>query len=464
MAVTHIVTTSSFEFGNRIDAELYQTRLKVSYNKISKLGFEIKPLKSLCIIRSGTTPSNREDGLEVGPILFKTTDVRNGIIKPNGCYYRISNDIHQMMLKTKLHRYDVLMNIVGATLDVIGRTAFIDNLPEEANITQAMVFLRSNTPEISPGYLFAYLNTVFAQDQVKRFARPTGQYNLNLHEVGQIRIVLLPISKQVEISDLIISAARMQEMSEEYYLNAQKLIERELGLDKLSFQKPVGYSARFSELEKSRRLDAEYFDPVASSIVERISTFEYVRLGVNCIVANGFPWNSNRFFEDNSGEPVVRIRNIRPSHIEIEELSSIDPEYARKIGFPKAKKGDIVVGMDGIKYFYASLLNDDCYVNQRVAHLTWNRSARISPEYATFIINNTVGQAQLLRDMTVATTVGHITNRDIINLLIPIVSHAFHDQITSLVKQSIEKKIESKQLLQQAKTRVEQVIEEAVRK
>jgi type I restriction enzyme S subunit len=94
--------------------------------------------------------------------------------------------------------------------------------------------------------------------------------------------------------------------------------------------------------------------------------------------------------------------------------------------------------------------------------LTWHPGAKISPEYATFIINSSIGQAQLLRDMTVATTVGHITNRDIFNLLIPFVSNAFHRKITNLVKQSIDKKQESKRLLYQAKTRVEQLIEEAV--
>lgn len=71
--------------------------------------------------------------------------------------------------------------------------------------------------------------------------------------------------------------------------------------------------------------------------------------------------------------------------------------------------------------------------------------------------------AQLLRDMTVATTVGHINNRNILNLLIPFVSDAFHRQITNLVKQSIDKKQESKRLLDQVKTRVEQLVEEAVR-
>jgi type I restriction enzyme, S subunit len=66
--------------------------------------------------------------------------------------------------------------------------------------------------------------------------------------------------------------------------------------------------------------------------------------------------------------------------------------------------------------------------------------------------------------MTIATTVGHITNQNIANLLIPIVSNDFHDNITKLVRKSIDEKKESKNLLEQAKRRVEELIEQAVEK
>jgi type I restriction enzyme, S subunit len=303
----------------------------------------------------------------------------------------------------------------------------------------------------------------YGQLQINRNTRGAVQMGLILKDLSRIRAPQFSNPQQTEIETLVMNSMRANKQVKSLYAQAQQLLESELGLDKLSFKKTLGYTTRCSKLEQSRRLDAEYFDPVVSSIVERISTYDHVRLGAKCNVGNGFPWNSKKFFEDNSGEPVVRIRNIRPSHIDVKELSSIDPKYALNIGFPKARGGDVVVGMDGIRYFYASLLEGGCYVNQRVAHLTWHSGAKITPEYATFIINSIVGQAQLMRNMTVATTVGHIKNRNIFNLLIPYFSDALHRQIANLVKQSIFKKQESKRLLDQAKTRVEQLIEEAVR-
>lgn len=66
-----------------------------------------------------------------------------------------------------------------------------------------------------------------------------------------------------------------------------------------------------------------------------------------------------------------------------------------------------------------------------------------------------------MRVMTLATTVGHTTNRDIDKVLIPTFLQSFHDEIT-LMRNSIDSKEESKRLLKQAKARVEHLIEAAV--
>ncbi|MDP2794954.1 MAG: hypothetical protein Q8O25_12900 [Sulfurisoma sp.] len=143
-------------------------------------------------------------------------------------------------------------------------------------------------------------------------------------------------------------------------------------------------------------------------------------------------------------------------------MTSIDSAYASSVDVLKARGGDVVVGMDGIKYFYASILEGECFVSQRVCHLSPRPNKAMSSEYAVFIINSIVGQAQLMRAMTVATTVGHITNRDVVKLVIPAISRSFHDEVTALIRKSINSKEESRRLLKQAKTRVEQLIEEAV--
>lgn len=361
----------------------------------------------------------------------------------------------------RLTKYSVLLQ--DLMISVVGTLGNVSICTEDD--TPAIFSCKSTifrAEKIDPYYLLAYLNCHYGRMCLLRRQRGAVQTGLNIEDLHAVPVPRFKEGIEKQISSFVQSSRLAAKQAKAFYNQAQKLLESELGLDKLKLDKLVGYTAQFSELELSRRADPEYFDPVAASIVAKITEFDHIMLGSSFAVGNGFPWHSKKFLSDNSGEPVVRIRNIRPTHIDVDELTSIDRDYARKVGFSKANKGEIVIGMDGLKYFYASILEGDCYINQRVAHLKPLSNAKISSEYATFIINSRVGQTQLLRDMTIATTVGHITNRNIAKLVIPYVSDKFHDEITSLVRTSINKKQESKQLLDQAKSRVEQLIEEAV--
>ena len=74
-------------------------------------------LGDCAIIRSGTTPPDRDDGLEQGVILLKTVDIQNKVLltQDESSFYRVSPEIAARMEKTKLVPNDVLINIVGAT-------------------------------------------------------------------------------------------------------------------------------------------------------------------------------------------------------------------------------------------------------------------------------------------------------------------------------------------------------------
>ncbi|XXM71411.1 restriction endonuclease subunit S [Lysinibacillus sphaericus] len=461
MAIVTSTNLSKLLFSNRIDAELYQPHLIKSYDHIKSLQWEYKKIGQCCLIRSGTTPSDRNDNEKEGAILFKTTDIRNNVIIDSDDLYRISEKIHLRMNKTNLQKKDILLNIVGATLGVIGRSALLNDILDEneGNITQAMVLIRIINNDLLPGYLFAYLNSRYAQDQIKRYARPTGQYNLNLFEVGEIIIPIIPMKYQEQIENLIFNAERQLKISKGLYRQAQDHLEEVLGLDQVPINNTKCYETNFSEVIHSFRGDAEYFNPTTKEIVNRITQLRHLKIKECFSVSNGYPWSSSKFLSEGLGEPVVRIRNIRPGQIDNKTLTTLDRQYVSKIQDKKAKKGDLVVGMDGINYFYSAIIQNDCYVNQRVAHLSPRQGTPISPEYTSFIMNSNIGQNQLLRDMTVANTVGHITNKNLSELVIPVPSQEFHDEVTSLISQSFDAKKESELLLNEAMERVENFIE-----
>ena len=270
------------------------------------------------------------------------------------------------------------------------------------------------------------------------------------------------IEKSNYFQQIIERAITVLDESKSLYNRAVELLENELDFSNILLSEHKNkYQSNISALISGRRFDPEYYTPSVVKVIQKIQSLNHTQLGVNFYVKNGFPWNSNKFQASLKGEPVIRIRDIKPTFIENSTLTTLESSYASKISFPKAKAGDVVIGMDGLKYFYASILEEEALVNQRVCHLSLKPNSKISSEYLTFIINSKLGQAQLLKAMTIATTVGHITNSDISKLYIPIISDEFHEQITTLIRSSINAEKESKQLLEKAKKEVETLIEQA---
>lgn len=458
MAVVTTLQASALEFGNRIDAELYRPSLRQSFEKIFKTGWPVTRLQRVCIIRSGTTPTDRVDGLAAGPILFKTTDIRNGIISPKGDYYRITDDVHRRMSKTILEDRDVLLNIVGATLDVIGRSALVSRLGDEANITQAMVFLRCQTPDVLPGFLFAYLNTMYGQDQIARYARPTGQYNLNLREVGHICIPLLPTHEQDAIEQLVLSAGSMQNVSTANYARAEEELESALGLDKLT-QKPVGYTARFStvgcsETFSAGRVDAQCFAPDARFYENWLKAHAQCdHLGS---LLRGTAKGRQQADAADGSTDYCSIKHITGRELVEASRCFSQPDT------PLAGVNDLLLAITGATIGKIGIVKRYEQLAFSGDLLCLRATESIDPHYLLIALNHEIGQVQFVRWITGSTN-GHLAPRAVDRVLVPRLSGEVEGKIAELVKSSLLKRQESEQLLEQAKTRVEQLIEDAVR-
>lgn len=459
MAIKNIVNLSELEFGNRIDGELYNPNLKLSHTQLRSANFQIWKLKEFCTIKSGTTPIDRDDSLSSGPILFKTTDIRNAVLDPYVNYYHISEKIFDRMAGTKLLEKDILLNIVGATHDVIGRTAYTSNYFQTANITQAMVLLRVKK-NIKPGYLFSFLNTKYAQDQIKRYARPTGQYNLNLNEVGHIEIPIIEFKQQEIVHELIENSGLLQKSSSELYQQATDLLNKELGLNDIVFENKKSYTARFSEVV-SNRMDAEFFNQ------ELLNYYSFFKESGKELIPITELTKVLKFSNPDyskEGAPIITQRH----------LSSISPENYGD--FPIAslewlKKNPTAVIREDDLLFYsvgAYLGKTNIWFNKdQAVHASFITMLRCQNSfdagYLMVLLNSKFGilQSKVYQS---GSSQPYIYPKDIKQFLVPQINDELKMELYRLIKDSFNAKRESKRLLEQAKLRVEQLIEEAANK
>lgn len=152
---------------------------------------DAKPIRRVAqSIFSGITPLSGGDAYSDN--LEGVAFVRSGDFNEDGtinedALIRLKPEIHQkLMRRSQLKENDVLFAIVGATIGKVG----IFPGGYEANINQAVCAVRL-TGDVLPHFLHAFFLTGLGQEQLERVKRPVARANINLEEVGTLRLPVL---------------------------------------------------------------------------------------------------------------------------------------------------------------------------------------------------------------------------------------------------------------------------------
>jgi hypothetical protein len=360
--------------------------------------------------------------------------------------------------RSTLRTGDVLVSKTGV---YFGRSAVVPIELAGANTIAHVGILRPRKG-IDPYFLSMFLNSAYGYSQLRRRGIKATRPEIKLLEFDDITVPLVSERFSRAIRDATLVAADIRLGAHQQVVAAESGLLTPLGLARHQPSEPLSYIRRSREAFAAGRLDAEYFSPATHAILEELSRQGDIALGEVCKVATGFPWQSDQFIERGSGagDPFVRIRDCKPSAIWADELDMLEASYAAAQSQPKAQPGNLVVGMDGLKWFYASQLMDACHVNQRVAWLV-PRNETYPSEYLMTVINALVGQRQLLSNMTIAHTVGHITLEDLRNMRVPVLTSQLRDQIAKLARRAITDKQRATQLLDATRRAVEIAIEDS---
>ena len=164
-----------------------------------------------------------------------------------------------------------------------------------------------------------------------------------------------------------------------------------LTLDKLNFKKPTGYTARFSELEQSRRLDAQHFQPRFHEIIKHLQAFDskhvreirtYNRRGVQPI-----------YVEDGLFD-VVNSQHIGPQHIDYDGLQKTSEKAYATSPEGHIQKNDLLIYTTG-----AYIGRTNVYLSSQPAlasnHVNILRlNSGIDAAYMALVFQSVAGQFQ----------------------------------------------------------------------
>src|SRR3990172_3573076 len=271
MATVTIVQRSRLYLSARIDAEHYSPRFtpvlrQLALLKTVKLGRTL-----LEPVKTGHTPSIKNAAYYASETVkfVKTDNLREDRIDTYNVQF-LSELGNSKIVASELRADDVIVTIIGATEEIIGRAARIHGDLGRANINQNVALIRSRIPA---GYLTVFLNSRYGREQLIWLSRQTGQVNLNCREVEELAIPLFADKFISAIHDLNNQLHRLLFDSVQIYTQAEQLLLSELDLLDWKSKHTLYYVKQYSEAVKSRRTDAEYFQPKYDDLRNKITKY-----------------------------------------------------------------------------------------------------------------------------------------------------------------------------------------------
>lgn len=256
---------------------------------------------------------------------------------------------------------------------------------------------------------------------------------------------------------MILRSSLHLENAEDSYTQAQQLLESELGLDKLRFDKPVGYTARFSELELSRRFDSEHYWPAFENLKTNLP--KQVRLVPLGSLLTYCQRGKQPVYSGN-GLPVLNSKHILENKITLEGNRFAKPNPVSSL---QIQYGDVLINGTGrgtIGRTAPYLTNEHQAIPDN--HVTILRSPTLDPAYLSFYLNSKAGKLQVEKHQRGSSGQLELYPFDIRKFQVWEAPETIQQKIRRLYDQATESAKRSRDLLEQAKSRVEQLIEEAV--
>jgi len=449
MAVINHVHLSELEDEVRFDSQYYMPKNMLFEEEIK--AFPTICLGTVALITDGQHGYFKlDESSEIRQITAKC--IKEGLVdKANAD--RLSHITHNNNLRSSLAVNDVLVTTAGT----IGQIGLVTEEIPPANIDQDIGRIAIKNSGVSPYFIWAFLQSKFGRFQIERFTTGQVQTHLSLKKMKKLRIPLL--SNHAEVEEIVKRFLESKAAAKALYAQAQHLLESELGLDKLKFKKPVGYMARFSDTLTNGRFDADYYRPQFAAIQQTVKDY-----------SNGY-------------EPLISIAaalkpNIDPTKTPNQlynyiELSNINSTLGTVDGFASMLGKDLpsrarrqVINGDVIASAVVGSVDKAAVIGAAQSGFIAStgffhfRPIRVSSEYLLILVKSKCVRMQFQQQST-GGILSAVPDSRLKNIIVPKLPDKLQQKISYLVFQSHRAKKRSQELLDQAKARVEQLIEEA---
>lgn len=451
-----IIQKSQLEGMYRLDAEYYQPEFLQLVELIKskdhkKLGDIIYILTdyhangSYEILRDNVKLSENPDyALMVRAIDLEKNEFGDGV-------RYVSEHAYNFLQKSKLYGKEIIIDKIGNA----GEVFLMPNLNKPVTLGMNLFMIRLKK-SYDPVYIYTFLISKYGKTLINQRITGTVPTSIDKESVRGI-LVPLPSEKTVnEIRALIKNHLDTIQESDNLYKQANDLLLEELELKDFQAEDDLTFVINLSDIKTVNRVDADYFQPKFDELISAIKDKNCKRLkDFIDSYSTGYPYKSENYQEQ--GIPLIRINNIKKNGIDLSDVVYLTEKDFMISPKDHAKPGDIVLSMSG-SIGLSALIPENVSksaINQRILRIT---TKNIDKDFLVLVLNSIIGRMQLERIGTGGVQT-NISYHDIQNILIPDLPIETQQKIADLIRKSHEARKISKELLEDAKRKVEEMIE-----
>lgn len=447
--ITHsIIQKSELEQGHRLDAEYYQPEYLEVVEKMKLLSHETLENISESIVSFGAYAlTNFIEWQDDGIPFIVAENIKEGFISYEDARY-ISNKTDEILKKSRIQEEQVLLSMSGS----VGNAAVAYKIPPKLNSNQDIVKIKLKG-KLSPYSLVAFLNSKYGRMQVLRLPVGSVQQHIFIWQTKSLLVPIFPESFLNSIDKIYKEGLDQLQISKSLYSQAEDLLLEELGLKDFKPTEELSYIVNLSNVKSIHRVDAEYFQPKYEKLVKSLG-------------------NDRRPLKAIAIRKTKKVQILAENEYKYIEISDIDVGSA-EVAFNivkgsdlpanakiKIEGGELIVSKVRPTRGAVGIIPDD-WDKSFVASGAFSILVALSPmrEYLQVVLRSVVGRLQLEKPTT-GTSYPTVTDEDIEELIIPIISESKQQQIANLVRQSHQAHKKAKELLEKAKREVEEFIEQ----
>ncbi len=453
MITYSIIKKSELEGALRLDAEYYQPEYLNINSKIKNQ--KSKLLKDFAEkIFSGPFGSTlkSESYQTLGIPFIRIGDIADIFVEKESLVY-ISPEENKRIFSTHLNIGDIVFSKIGT----IGRLSIIDEELGQVNISENNIGIRfKNIDSEMKIFLLFFLISKYGQSQITRMGSGNIQQKLNVSDIESIAVPLFSKELLQNLSGDYKNIIKFRKESEVFYSQAEQLLLKELGLENFEEQEDLVSIVKFSDIKKFQRMDAEYFQPKYEKIISRIKQTKHSLLGDLVSVKKGIEIGAEQYQEN--GKLFFRVSSLSKQGIIDKDQKYLSDELYQKLKANfEPKIGEILLTKDatpGIAYVLKEKV--DGVISSGTLRLKIKQE--IEAEYLALFINSILGQMQAERDAG-GSIISHWKPEQVKNLIVPILPQEVQQKIAELVIKSHQARQKAKELLEEAKQKVENLIE-----